>query len=97
MSYVEQDSHYCHIEVSDEDLHLMPRVIGKEGSAFKAITSKTHVEYIWFHAHKDIITKVANIIEIWGPYKNISKAKNVILKRIEKIKDNSNTNVDHIL
>ena len=98
MTYIPQDAHYCHIEIPNDMVSLMPRVIGKEGSAFKAITAKSRVNYIWFHINKDIITKVTNIIEIWGPYANLTKAKKMIMNRIEKIKaDNNKTDVDHIL
>lgn len=97
MTYVDQDSHYCHIEIQDEDVSLMPLVIGKEGCVFKAITAKANVNYIWFELNKDIITRTIHIIEIWGPHHNLAKAKNMILRRIQKIKENNNTNVDHIL
>lgn len=58
----------------------MKKVIGKEGSVFKAITHQTRVYYIWKLEER-------NTIGIWGPPENLDAAAARIQARLKLIQD----------
>jgi hypothetical protein len=53
-------------------------VIGKNGSVFKAITTQSFVDYIWFNTER-------GVIEIWGAANNIENAVQRLQAHIERI------------
>jgi hypothetical protein len=56
----------------------MKKVIGKEGSVFKAITHQTRVYYIWKVEERDAVG-------IWGPPENLEAAAQRIRDRLRLI------------
>lgn len=93
--YIPQNDFYCHIEIDKQTLPFISQIIGKNGSAFKAITHKAKVNFIWFH-NVNLDSRNANIIEIWGPHNHLTNAVSLVKERIKKIKS-VNNNVDHLL
>lgn len=61
---------YSHLIV-DIPHDYMKIVVGKQGKNFKNICLKTGVDSIWFNMKR-------NLIEIWGPSKNLPKAFNAL-------------------
>lgn len=83
--YTPPDMHYTHYELTPEENERIFQIMGKEGNVFKAITKRSDVNYIWYQKEAILNNRVSSIIEIWGPHHNLTKAKQYIKERIEKI------------
>lgn len=70
--------HYTQLSTSGVDDSIMKISIGRNGKVFKAITRQANVNYIWYHKDKQIV-------EIWGPERNLPDAYKRIFDRIQKI------------
>ena len=74
------NAHYTQIDcvVKPENIG---KLVGENGRIFNAITRAAHVNYLWFDNSR-------NVIEIWGPEKNLENAKQRLIERMEKIELN---------
>ena len=77
-AYEEQNTHYRHIRLKEEEEKNIWKIMGKEGKVFKAITSRSRCKYIWYN-------KENGVVEIWGPHENIMTADELVKERINKI------------
>lgn len=83
--YNPPDAHYsqvpCYIDKND-----INKLIGKNGNVFNAITKASNVKYIWYD-------NTRNVIEIWGPERNLENAKNRLIERMNKIQAYKNEHI----
>ena len=77
-AYEEQNTHYRHIRLKEEEEKNIWKIMGKEGKVLKAITSRSRCKYIWYN-------KENGVVEIWGPHENIMTADELVKERINKI------------
>jgi hypothetical protein len=78
MVYNPPNTHYSHINVNEIDPCILERVMGVKGVYFKAFTETMELKYVWWR--KDI-----HVIELWGPFQNMSDAQKVMRNRINDI------------
>lgn len=79
--YEEQNTHYRHIRLNEQEENNIWRIMGKEGKVFKAITNRSRCKYIWYNKEK-------GVIEIWGPYDTLMTADELVKERINKCVNN---------
>lgn len=81
--YAPPVAHYRHLNVKDEWVDSIAKIIGKNGKHFINITKLTGCQYLWFNEEKQVI-------EIWGPHARLMKAHNHLVKHIHEIMNEKN-------